>query len=464
MAIGSVYTPDAWADWLVERCDAARAWAAGGTIGDPTGGDGALLDAVIRVAERRGFTPTDANFARLVLIERDAEAVRAARFRFTGRPVTIYHRDVIRDNPGVQCDVLIGNPPWASFQNLPDVEKADLKPYFRANGLVGESRSLLLGASRVDLSALVVAIAVAGNLTDGGRAGFFLPAGLFFSDAAHAAFRALPNLRLDELYAFTESTVFPVGTKYAAAMFRRSEPRQGSVPFHRERDGVWTDEFVRPCAGAGSPFEIVGDTDTLRVRLRIGQSPRQGLNTCGANDVYFFDVPPDVEPALVYPLLTKANFRGDGEPRRFVLLPHDPATGRPLSGDGLATTFPATWRYLSRHRLRLSGRKGTLIQSHIRRGSWWALLGVGPYSFAPAKVVWEAYGRSHFRPQAVVGRWQPNQALQAYIPCADPGEARQLADELARSGIEKRLLAQHAGGTCNWAQPGRIKRFLEFVL
>src|SRR5438477_271500 len=82
----------------------------------------------------------------------------------------------------------------------------------------GAARSLLLGASRVDLSALVVAVAVAHNLADNGRGGFLLPAALFFSDAAHAAFRRSPSLRLDELFAFTESAVFPAGTKYCAAL------------------------------------------------------------------------------------------------------------------------------------------------------------------------------------------------------------------------------------------------------
>ncbi len=419
-----------------------------------------MLAAVVRVAERNGFTPALADYARLVLIERDADAVRAARARFAGRPVAIHHRDLIRDNPGVRCDALVGNPPWASFQNLPDAEKADLKPHFRRHDLVGDAKSLLLGASRVDLSALAVAVAVSENLADGGRAGFLLPAALFFSDAAHAGFRRLPSLRLDALYAFTESAVFPVGTKYAAAFVRRGGPTAYPVPFHRQRGGAWTEELVRPCAGDGSPLEVVGDTPVSPVRVRADQVPRQGLNTCGANAVYFFDAAPDVEPDLVYPLLTKANFRGDAAARKFALLPHDPTTGRPFGGEVLASRYPAAWRYLSRHREQLSARKGTLIRAHVGRGAWWALLGVGPYSFAPAKVVWEAYGRSRFRPQAIGGRWQPNQALQAYIPCADAAEAERLAGELAASGIEDRLLAQYAAGTCNWAQPGRVRRYL----
>ena len=59
-----------------------------------------------------------------------------------------------------------------------------------------------------------------------------------------------------------------------------------------------------------------------------------------------------------------------------------------------------------------------MLGAWMKRGAWWSCLGVGRYSFAPYKVVWEAYGKSNFTPQvfsAFQGRlWQPNQAMHSF--------------------------------------------------
>jgi hypothetical protein len=92
---------------------------------------------------------------------------------------------------------------------------------------------------------------------------------------------------------------------------------------------------------------------------------------------------------------------------------------------------------------------------------------VGRYSFAPHKVVWEAYGKHTFAPRvfsAFEGKpWQPNQAMHSFIPCATALEAEWLLEQLRFSHIARYLKSLNVEGTCNWAQPGRIKRFLKFA-
>jgi hypothetical protein len=108
-----------------------------------------------------------------------------------------------------------------------------------------------------------------------------------------------------------------------------------------------------------------------------------------------------------------------------------------------------------------------MLNTWLKRGLWWALLGVGDYSFAPFKVVWEAYGKDTFKPRVFSAHngkpWQANQAMHAFIPCSTRDEAERLLDQLASSKIERYLRSLSMEGTCNWAQPGRIKRFLKFV-
>jgi hypothetical protein len=105
----------------------------------------------------------------------------------------------------------------------------------------------------------------------------------------------------------------------------------------------------------------------------------------------------------------------------------------------------------------LLARKGTMLKAYISRGQWWALLGVGPYSFSPWKVAWEALGKSAFKPVVVSGEWQGNQALHAYCPCETQNDALRLAEALREPLVEKYLLASAMGGTMNWAQPGDRK-------
>src|SRR5207245_10336178 len=89
------------------------------------------------------------------------------------------------------------------------------------------------------------------------------------------------------------------------------------------------------------------------------------------------------------------------------------------------------------------------------------------HNFAPYEVGWEAYGKTKFRPRILGSHdgkpWQANQAMHAFIPCSSLIEAENLLDRLKNSNIESYLKSLGVEGTCNWAQPGRIKRFLQFT-
>ena len=135
--------------------------------------------------------------------------------------------------------------------------------------------------------------------------------------------------------------------------------------------------------------------------------------------------------------------------------------GRPLSWEQIAA-IPSLQAYLCTHEARLRSRKGVLLGSQLKRGYWWALLGVGPYNFFPFKIVWEAYGRADFRPRLFQGRWQANQSLQAYIPLRTEDEARRILSLLADGRIEHYLRTMKMEGTMNWAQPARIARWLAY--
>ena len=393
--------------------------------------------------------------------------------------------DFLRDPPLWRADLLLGNPPWANFTDLPAEEKSALKPLFVRYGLATDRRRLLLGGSRVDVAALVFVKAIADHLRPGGSASFFLPLSLMTGDGAHAGFRQYRTgdgpFAVTEVVDFDGVTVFPgVATRYGAISFRRDSAPVWPIPWRRpdrqnERWAAPLDPPDGPLAVADSPEAI----DRLRALPRIavppGARPRQGVNPCGASKVFFVrDVAPlDDERAeatsavagrvllpqrFLFPLLTADQF-GDpaAPPRRWVLLPHEPDSGQPLSPEPVAA-HPELADYLHRCRPLLENRRGRWLRQWIDRDRWWALLGVGPYCFTPYRVTWPAYGATRFTPRVFAAGWQGQQALHAHVPCNSLPEAEALRTALAKPEVEEYLRAFGTGGTRNFAQPGRVAR------
>ena len=207
------------------------------------------------------------------------------------------------------------------------------------------------------------------------------------------------------------------------------------------------------------------DPSSIQVTIHKNQMPRQGVNTCGANGIYIFNERPSYLPAeYLFPLATKEVFTEENaSPVKWVLLPYDMETAKPLPWSRIEE-YPGLAEYLLHHESRLTGRKGTLIRSSIEKGFWWSLLGVGPYSFAPYKVIWQSYGKNSFAPLVLTPYdgmpWQGNQAMNALIPCWISSDADRILTGLKNPMVEKALCLMNGEGKCNWAQPGKIKKIL----
>jgi hypothetical protein len=491
-SIGRVFTPLPWAAWLIEVTGAFQAWREGASVLDPTCGDGAFLEAFVALARREGINVSRDAIARLHGVEIVAGDKRrllerlAARFGAELPDANIITADFITvDVPGCY-DVIVGNPPWINFAALPDDLKAAWGPAYIRHGLVTDKRDVLLGGSRADVAALVLKKALDGLLADRGQAAFFIPLSLFFNSGANDRFRPFPGsahgYRVARMWDFGDEDAFAgIATRYGAALFDRRGAQTWPVETDVRHDGAWSRSFSVAGdrrSGAwrrGSWHQLqapgAGGLEPPAIGIQASQKPRQGINTCGANDIFLFvrsgeklrnglGEEWELEDELLFPLMNAGNFgRPLATAQRFILVPHDVRTGRPMTWDAIVGHRRAAG-YLSRHREALARRRGTLINAHIRRGFWWSLLGVGPYAFAPWKVAWEALGKRSFTPTVLAGRWQGNQALHAFCPCATRQEADVLAAELGRAQVETWLKSSAMEGTCNWAQPGRIAQML----
>ena len=478
--VGQVFTPIKWAEWLIEQWGIFDAWIDGASVCDPTAGQGAFALALFQIARLRGVRVSPELLSRLTLIEVRASHLQAfqrkarQKFAVDFPSSQLLALDVITDPPNTEYDILFGNPPWANFTDLCDSYKERLKPYFLAEGLVPNKKQVLLGSSRTDIAALVLKVVLGKLLCKNGIGCFFLPLSLFSGDA-HRGFRDyVANGRrfaVDEVCEFTATKVFEgIGTSYCCAKFRMDVPHKFPVRYFRERGVEWIEHRAVPLKVPDDQWRVLkrGDTTDLgaiKVELSSDQKPRQGVNTCGANAIFMFEDKPAYLPEeFLFPLATKEIWKNrDMAPHKWILLPYNRNTGRPLSWASIEQ-YAELVQYLVEVRDKLEARKGTLIRSAIAKGVWWSLLGVGPYSFAPYKVIWEAYGKSHFHPVILNSEegqvWQANQAMQAFIPCWDEADARRICSALQHPGIPTLLRQLNGEGKCNWAQPGKIRQIL----
>ncbi len=492
LAIGAVFTPAKWAEFAIDEFGLLEKWLSGKTIFDPTMGDGGLLETLIAKGIAGGKKIDELPVENLYGVELNSRFYQAFFERINKKYGIVLPKENFRNMdifhfPATQkFDIIFGNPPWKTFADLPEAYKEFIKPKFLAYDLVsGTAQQLLLGGSRIDIAALVIKKTIAENLQSHGEAIYFVPLSLFLNDGSHQGFRNYKVndalFAVEKLYDFHDSHAFEnISTRYGLAKFVRDIPQQFPVAYLQRQGSRWKKYCAAPLLynndawSVTAPKEITLLKDFRSIVLQKDSAPRQGINTCGANTVFFFT---DCREAgdnhyllnnthvlpkkYIFPLLTGSNFKTSQQACKWVLLPYDMQTGKPLNWSEIAQEETLS-EYFLKHRSALQNRKGTLINTWIKKGIWWALLGVGKYNFYPYKIVWEAYGRTSFEPQIIDGHWQANQSLQAFIPVKSRQEAEEIHRQLADKRIENYLRSRMMSGGMSWAQPGTIKKLVTY--
>ena len=493
LKIGRVFTPEQWALWCINRFNIYDQWRDGATIIDPTCGHGSFFHSLFTIAYQRHEAILPRDLDRLIgieIVEEDKFAfINQAQQRFglhfpednfITTDFMSYHNDE-------KFDIAVGNPPWINYSDLPDSYKAKAGDYFLKHGLVKSRRDVLLGSSRADMASVIIQKCMAEHIRDRGHGYFFVPASLFFNEDANKHFRPRVDhqniFRIDELYSFDIGQVFE-GVKVKSCLVAiEKEPKQ-TFPIRMHNIGTsehGSTSFCHSTPDNGAWIQTANPDMELtfgRIEVASHQMPRQGINTCGLNKVFIFDRQDQDEGRVeergiftngygqsfelssryMFPLIDRNNFDSRSIKRsRYILCLHG-KTGIPLSFSSFSDLFGIS-EYVAKYADEMKKRKGVLIQNKIQLGDYWALMGVGPYSFSPYKVVWESLGKRSFRSIVVDGSWQGNQAMHAYIPAYDYSDATRISSEL-NAIVPTYLQLFGMEGTCNWAQPGRIKRLL----
>jgi methylase of polypeptide subunit release factors len=453
---GEYYTPPGLAELGVEAAAAGVDDFSSARVVDPGCGAGAFLTAALR-RKRGDVSASDASVTAVesvdwltttvVGVDVNPVAVAAARTAYLLELLPILHENdvgrvplpvflgdalgLVDDAPttGVEgaATVLLGNPPWIPWERLPDAQKRRLRegPVERLGLFDHEGATARLGHANDDLSLPFVWTCLDRYLDDGGVAAFVLkrdhlggPAGRLLRSG-----RVGPRpLSIEHVHDFAAVDPFDdVDAAAALYLFRVG----GSDCDPEDATGI-APEAVSVPATAWEPTDGVADFGSLAALRATLARTETGLRPVDPDDragpwhrtdaavdalgdcVYrirhglkddakaVFSVDSDrlaeLESTHVYPYLRSKHVVKWG------LFGHDRflVPQRQAGADNeraLARESPATYDYLTDHRERLEARGSSWFEA----GPFYSLFGLGPYTWAPYKVVWCRLGfKPHF--------------------------------------------------------------------
>lgn len=344
-------------------------------------------------------------------------------------------------------DFVAGNPPWINWQNLPEGYRNATKDLWQQHGLfVHRGMDTILGKGKKDISTLVTYVAADSYLKDGGKLGFVITQTVFKTGGAGEGFRRfvtrskvpLGVIWIDdfsELQLFEgatnrtavfvvrkgEKTKFPVQYAYWR---KKGEGRAGSFDYDAGLEEVTEKterlSFVAEPAdpkNIQSPW-LSGRKKALATARRVQGSStyqgRQGVNTGGANAIFWFErlgqTPQglvrcrnitegakrkidsrqvELEPERLFPLVRGRDVnRWCAQPSALLLFVQDPETRRGIPEAQLASESKRTYQWLELHREQLLQRSAFKRYFREGRDAFYTMFDVGPYTLAPWKVVW----------------------------------------------------------------------------
>jgi hypothetical protein len=342
-------------------------------------------------------------------------------------------------------DFVAGNPPWVNWEHLPPEYRTlseHIWKQYRLSGPVPLKKRQQSDTSKTDVSILMTYVSADKYLNPEGRLGFVITRTVFQAELGGWHFRAfkLPSqvpLKVTCVHDWNSIKPFrgQAANTTCTAFFKRGDKTVYPVSWVTYRqvngtpiseDSQWNEvdqmtskrtwiAYPITSAQPQSPW-IFGERQAIDILFKVlGPSfyagrAREGINTRGANGIFFLDArrtdgrllvknrPQDgddknlevreqtIEPDYVYPLLRgKDVSRWLAEPSGYVLVPHDPTN--PNNPVPFRELPDRTQEFLAFFRDRLKARKKFRNFDPTSR-DWHGLYSVLSASYMPFKVIW----------------------------------------------------------------------------
>jgi hypothetical protein len=453
-----------------------------GTGGDPVTTLDRLTESVVGI----DVNPVAVAAARAAYLLTLLPLVRTADVDHVRVPVFLGDALGLSDatTTGMEGEVgaLVGNPPWIPWERLPERQKERLRagPVDRLGLFEREGATARLGHANDDLSLPFVWTCLDRYLVDGGAAAFVLkrdhlrgPAGRLLRSGRVGS----RPLAVEHVHDFAATSPFD-GVDAAAALcvFRLGAADGTPTELGRDAPAATTGNGSVPTTvwepADGEPKPAFGTLDRLRTTHRRTETAlvpvtaddpagpwqradadRAALGECAyrirhglkddAKAVFSVDegVLAEVEPTHVYPYLRSKHLVKWGLFGHDHFLVPQRRAGEDNEAE-LAREAPRTYDYLRRHRERLEARSSSWFDA----GPFYSLFGLGPYTWAPYKVVWCRLGfKPHFAVVSTVDDGELGRTPVVpgdhcmFVACDDEREAHYLCALLNATPYQRSL-------------------------
>lgn len=344
-----------------------------------------------------------------------------------------------------QFDYVIGNPPWIRWGYLSDEYRRLTLRLWHAYGLFSlTGHETRLGAGEKDFSMLFTYACADRYLKTGGTLGFVITQEVFKSKGAGEGFRRFQlgeqgaplkvlsmedMVQLQPFQAANKTTIFTMQkgspTRYPVPTVEwKRNPGIGKIPpewplakvlENTERHALKAVP-VDPAKPVSS-WQTASLTD-LKLSEKL-KGPNPYLARLGARvepyGVFWLnlkEVRPDgllvvenqhdrgkrdipkvlnaIEPDLVYPAVSGGDLVKFGiKSSFFVLISQDPEKRSPYPEEWMLDHVPQTYAYLKQFEKVLRSRGSNIVRQFAERTEFYAMYGIGEYTFARHRVVWK---------------------------------------------------------------------------
>ncbi|MHA1315225.1 MAG: Eco57I restriction-modification methylase domain-containing protein [Candidatus Helarchaeota archaeon] len=351
--------------------------------------------------------------------------------------IPIIQGDAILDDIGLaKVDYIVGNPPWISWDLLPREYREETRSLWEYHGLFSlDGRRALYGGSKKDISMLFTYATTEKFLKNNGILAFLMTQTIFKTKGAGDGFRRFQlgsktPLKVLKVHDLSRINPFQDASSTTSIMFlQKGVSTAYPVPFYRWTTNKGKNSMIRLAATPVDPNSVTSPWLTLaenRLGLKelFGNSiydAREGVNTGGANGVYWFRILEKTshakirienDPALgkipvervraqietknVFPLIKSKNVKKWAltSSDLYVLVCQDPETRRGFPLVTFQKSSPLQYAYLKRFQERLENR--ALYKKFFAKinAPFYSMYNVQKETFSPYKVAWSRMSKN----------------------------------------------------------------------
>jgi methylase of polypeptide subunit release factors len=334
-------------------------------------------------------------------------------------------------------DYVVGNPPWINWENLPESYREETKKLWDYYGLLKKTKGMGLGKVKKDMAMLFVTRCLDKYVNDYvGKLSFLIPFTTYKTQAGGGFRNYLANkCNILKIHDLVELFPFEGAINRTSMILIEKRGRTdfpiSCIMWHNPRsEGIDQDFQLEEIKKSTKQYNMIlvpirrGKPDTSWMItskeaysiLEKIMMPSAYTGNCGIktayNSIYWLDIlsgTPDgilienigetgkrksercreiIERELVYPLVRGRNVKmWYFDYASYIVVPHDPKTGKPLDEKNLRTSLPKTFNFFLKNQKELAGR--SIHKLWGKRNPFYSLYDIGNYTFKDFKVAWK---------------------------------------------------------------------------